>query len=212
MLFRHISNRTGVTAVGAAFVGWGTLCFDADHDGDEDVLVSNGHVIRYPRAAPLSQKPLLFENMNGQRFRSVGDSAGDYIASPHMARGSAYSDLDLDGDLDVGVIDTEEPVSELRNDLNDLRSMSVRLIGSSSSRDAVGTVVVATIGDKTMMRQVIGGGSYASTGTSVLHFGLGDSKTIDSLEIRWPSGLTQQVENVASGERVVAVEGSGDYR
>ena len=212
MLFRHISNRSGVTAVGAAFVGWGTLCFDADHDGDEDVLVSNGHVIRYPRAAPLKQKPLFFENMNGQRFRSVGDEAGDYIASPHMARGSAYSDLDYDGDLDVVVIHTEEPVSILQNDIDDGRAIAVRLVGTKSARHPVGAVVVASVGDRQIMRQIIGGGSYASTGTSVLHFGVGDSDRIEALEIRWPSGLTETIEGVTVGERIVAVEGQGAIR
>jgi enediyne biosynthesis protein E4 len=206
MLFRHVSNRTGVTAVGSLFVGWGTLCFDADHDGDEDVFVSNGHVIRYPRASPLRQTPLFFENMAGERFRNVAEQAGTYMSQPHMARGSATSDLDNDGDWDVVVMHTGEQTSLLQNTCRTGNYLTLELFGRSSSRDAVGTVVQLTAGGKKTLRQWVGGGSYASTSTRRLHFGFDTADAVEQVEIRWPSGVVQQLSDVTANTCIAVVE------
>ena len=206
-LFRHVSHRTGITAVGASFVGWGTLCLDADRDGDEDVLVSNGHVIRYPRSAPLRQKALMFENIDGQAFRDVSSQAGDYINSPHMARGSAISDLDNDGNPDVVVMHTNEPVDILENTCEAGHFLSVELIGTVCSRDAIGAKVTVTIGGLSMHRQIVGGGSYGSSGSQRLHFGYGDSvKAIDKVTVRWPSGAESEFRDVTPDSFLVAIE------
>ncbi|MEQ9406962.1 MAG: CRTAC1 family protein [Fuerstiella sp.] len=206
MLFRHVSQRAGVTAVGAMYVGWGTLCADVDQDGDEDVLVSNGHVIRFPRAAPLRQTPLLFENLDGRRFRNVAAEAGNYLSTEHMARGSAMADFDHDGDPDVAVMHTGEPVALLQNDGAAGGFLCIELIGIRSPRDAVGTVVELVIGEQKMVRQWVGGGSYASTGSRRLHFGLGTAKRVDRLEVRWPSGTIQQLTNVDANTFLCVVE------
>ncbi|MFM7925563.1 MAG: FG-GAP repeat domain-containing protein, partial [Planctomycetaceae bacterium] len=100
MVFRHVSQRIGLNAVGGAWVGWGTTCQDFDLDGDEDIFVSNGHVIRYPTNAPLNQLPLLLENQQGRRLINVAAAAGtgSWMDQPHMGRGAAAADLDHDGD------------------------------------------------------------------------------------------------------------------
>ncbi|GAB5442436.1 MAG: hypothetical protein Fues2KO_27850 [Fuerstiella sp.] len=213
LLFRHVSQRTGVTAVGAAYVGWGTVCFDADHDGDEDAFISNGHVIRYPRSAPLRQTPLVFENQDGSRFENVAEAAGDYTASPHMGRGAAFSDLDQDGDLDLIVNHTNEPVALLRNDSTSGHFLQMQLIGRTSPRDAVTAVVTVSVGERTIRRQWIGGGSYASTLSGQLHFGLGHASNSDSntlpavtLTVDWPSGRQQTFTDVGVDQLVVIHE------
>jgi len=206
MLFRHVSNQTGVTAVGSLFVGWGTLCFDADHDGDEDVLVSNGHVIRYPRASPLRQIPLFFENMAGERFRNVAEQAGTYMGQPHMARGSASSDLDNDGDRDIVVMHTGEQTSLLKNTCRTGNYLTMELFGRNSARDAVGAIVQLTAGGKKTLRQWVGGGSYASTSTRLLHFGFNTADAVEHVEIRWPSGVVQQLSDVAANTCIAVVE------
>lgn len=209
-LFRHVSHRTGITAAGASFVGWGTLCFDADRDGDEDVLVSNGHVIRFPRSAPLLQEALMFENINGQTFRNVSSQVGDYIRSPHMARGSANADLDNDGSLDVVVMHTNEPVDLLKNDCTKGHFLSLELIGTTGSRDPVGATISVTIGEKNMHRQVVGGGSYGSSGSQRLHFGFADNaKSIDRVTVRWPRGAESVFRDIAPNSHLRVIENRG---
>jgi len=206
LLFRHAGHRTNVTDLGAMFVGWGTVCFDADHDGDEDVFVANGHVIRYPTAAPLRQVPLLLENQDGLRFTNVAPAAGRYTSTAHMARGCATSDFDDDGDLDMAVMHTNEPMAVLQNAGSDSGFLSVELTGRQGSRDAIGTVVEVVTKNRRMFRQWSGGGSYASTNSRRLHFGLPGGETIEELNVRWPSGTIQSFRDVVSEGHVAIVE------
>lgn len=207
LMFRHVSQLTGVTAVGAMYVGWGSCCFDADLDGDEDVFVSNGHAVRYPRSAPVRQVPLLFENLNGRRFENAAPQAGDYLNLPHMGRGAACGDLDSDGDLDLIVSHINEPAAVLRNETEQAGHwLEVELSGTTSSRDAIGTVVSVQLRNGTLIRQWRGGGSYASTNSRRLHFGLGDEDYIQKLEVRWPSGIDQTLDAPAVNRLLRLVE------
>ena len=211
LLFRHVSQPVGVTAVGGLFVGWGTHCFDVDRDGDEDMYVANGHVIRYPTNAPDRQTPLLFENQGNLRFRNVAAEAGDYTASPHMARGVASADFDSDGDVDLAISNVNEPVALLINETpSDGNWLEVDLIGRQSPRDAVGALVTVKTNERELRRHWRGGGSYASTNSRRLHFGLGSATTIEGVEIRWPSGIRQIVTAPAARQvlRVLEAEDS----
>lgn len=208
-MFRHVSHIAGLTTVGGLFVGWGTSFFDFDLDGDEDVFVSNGHVIRHPSEAPVRQLPLLFENTQGRRFANVAPGAGGYLAKPHMGRGVARGDLDGDGDIDLVICHTNEPVSVLEN-LTDRRGrhwLGVRLIGTSpeGSRDAAGAIVTLRVaGMPNQTRQVKSGTSYASSNGPRLTFGLGDSTKVDLIRIRWPGGGVQDVGPI-DGDQVLVI-------
>lgn len=206
-VFRHISHRVGINKVGAQYVGWGSACFDADHDGDEDTILSNGHVIRFPVSSTLSQPAIVFENLNGETVRNVPDSLGRYGSRPHMARGSAVLDFDRDGDLDLCIMHSNEPVALLRNEINDHQSIQVALIGSESERSAIASSVIASSGEQAWLRQRKAGGSYSSSETAVLHFGLPAACDKVDLKIRWPSQTDQTVDGVAVGSEIVVVEG-----
>lgn len=205
LLFRHVSQPLGVTAVGGMYVGWGTACFDIDLDADEDIFVSNGHVIRYPTNAPLRQRPLVFENEQGKRFRNVAEQAGEYTRSPHMGRGVAAGDFDGDGDLDLAISHTNEPAALLGNESErGGHWLALRLIGTRSPRDPIGAVVKVQTQQGFQVRHLRGGGSYASTHTRLIHFGLGTESVVEQVEIRWPSGGRQILE-VSAVDRVLHV-------
>jgi len=206
-VFQHVSRATGVSAVGGLYVGWGTAFFDFDRDGDEDIFTSNGHVIRFPVTAPLRQEPLLFENQAGKGFLNVASAAGPYLAAPHMGRGVALGDVDDDGDQDLAVSHTNEPLALLSNEsANQNHWLSLRLIGRRSNRDAVGTVVRIRTAGGEQMRQVKGGASYASSSDLRVFFGLGEQRQVDRIEIRWPAGETQLLSGVPADRTSIVHE------
>lgn len=208
-LFRHVSQVTGVTAVGALYVGWGTAFCDFDKDGDEDTFVSNGHAIRYPENAPIRQKPLLFENVHGKRLENVAPTVGSYFTEPHQGRGSAAGDLDRDGDLDLVVSRLNEPVALLSNTTHTKQHwISLRLIGRQSSRLPIGVIVKLKTPRGEQMRQIKGGTSYGSTVDARLFFGLGTEATANSVAIQWPSGETQTLPMLDGDRAWVIVEQS----
>ena len=210
-MFTHVSQSTGVTAVGGIYVGWGTVFFDFDRDGDEDIFSSNGHVVRYPQNAPLRQTPLLLENHDGTRFVNVADAAGDYTDSPHMGRGVAVGDVDNDGDLDLVISHINEPVALLSNESeNSNQWIALRLVGTQSSRDPVGAVVRMETTSGIQIRQVKGGTSYASSSDPRIFFGLKETDTILRLEIHWPSGFKQTLSGEPANRSLTMIEPSAE--
>jgi hypothetical protein len=204
--FLHVSRSTGVTAVGSLFVSFGTLFFDFDRDGDEDIFVTNGHVIRYPISAPVKQLPLLFENRGG-RFVNVAPVAGPYLAEPHLGRGVASGDIDNDGDIDLVLSPINEPTAVLINESSDRNHwLRVRLIGVKSQRDAVGAHVTLVTSAGRQTRQVKGGGSYLSQSDLHCFFGIPGEATFERLSIRWPSGATLEFNDLALDRTLIAIE------
>jgi hypothetical protein len=192
--FEHISQKSGVATVGTMFVGFGVVFLDADRDGDEDVFVTNGHVLRYPNNAPVMQLPLCFESQAGSHFINVASGTGDYGHQTHVGRGVARGDLDGDGDLDVTVSHLDaasallENVSENRNSW-----IALRLIGTQTNRDAIGTRVELHTKTGRQCRQVSSGDSYLSHSDRTLFWGIPQGELVESLTIEWPNGKKQQI-------------------
>lgn len=207
LLFTHMSRPLGIADVGGVYVGWGTAFADLDRDGDEDVISSNGHVMRFPVNAPVRQTPLLFENRRDQGFVDVARNAGEYLASAHEGRGLAVGDIDSDGDLDVAISRVNEPAVLLSNESHVPHHwLGLRLVGTVSSRDAVGTIVHLRSAAGTQIRQVKGGGSYLSSSDQVLFFGLGTDQRVEEIAIRWPSGRLQSIRDVEPDRLITVLE------
>jgi len=188
-VFENVSAVAGITAVGAVYVGFGTMFLDADLDGAEDLFVANGHVMQFPTQAPLLQRPLLLHNRRGTRMVNVAEHAGEYFTTGHLGRGAAAGDLDGDGDEDIVVSQTNEPIAMLVNETpHDSIAVVVRLVGVATHRDAIGASAVLETTARRMLRQVKGGASYLSSGSRELVFGLAADERPLRLRVRWPGG------------------------
>ena len=211
-VFLDESPRSGVGPTSLLDLTFGVLFFDADLDGRMDLLLANGHVEPTVQAVQKDvayrQAPALYRNAGEGRFDRLGARSGD-LAEPLVARGAAYADLDADGDVDLVLVENGGPARVYINPTNaPERSVRLRLEGSGkSNRDAVGARVTAAIGGRTLTQEVSGGQSYLSASEKTLTFGLGDAPKIDTLEIRWPDGATQTLQDVPGGARLTVREG-----
>ena len=213
--FNDSTIRAGI-GVETRFVGWGTGVVDLDNDGLPDLFVVTGGV--YPEvertlpAYPFHTPRLVFRNLGDGRFEELIEEAGPGVAAPHASRGCAFGDFDNDGDMDVVVINMNEPPSLLRNDVSGGgRWIKVLLEGVKSNRSAIGARVVARYGDRVQAQEVSAQSSFYSASERRLHFGLGAATTV-ALAIRWPNGATETVPPVDANQLVVIREGAGIVR
>jgi hypothetical protein len=211
--FSDVSFASQTARASMPFVGWGTHFMDYDNDGWLDLLVANGHV--YPqveRAGPgarYAQRKLLYRNNQNGTFTETTAAAGAALAQPAVSRGSAAGDLDNDGDLDVIVNNLDGAPTVLRNDGGNGHNFLVVLLeGRTVNRGAVGATVVVRAGTLTQRAERRAGDSYLSHSDPRLHFGLGDHKTVASIEVRWPDGATQRFDGVPADTFVRIVEGA----
>ncbi len=210
--FDDVTIASGL-GVETRFIGWGAGIVDLDNDGNPDLFMVTGGV--YPELArklakyPMKTPRTIFRNLGNGKFEELLEMAGPGITAPHCSRGCAFGDFDNDGDLDVLVINLNEPPSLLRNDVTGKNHwLKVKLIGVKSNRGAVGARVTAHYGDKVQAQEVLSQSSFYSSNDSRLHFGLGAAKTAN-LVIRWPNGGTETVMNVSADQLVTVKEGSG---
>jgi hypothetical protein len=213
--FTDSTIRAGL-GVETRYVGWGTGMVDLDNDGLPDLFVVTGSV--YPEVErqlpsyPFRTPRLVFRNLGDGRFEELIDEAGPGVAAVHASRGCAFGDFDNDGDVDVLVMNMNEPPSLLRNDVSGGGHwLKVLLMGVKSNRSAIGARVVARYGGRAQAQEVTAQSSFYSADDRRLHFGLGTSKSAD-LTIRWPNGATENVPNVEADQLVVIREGAGILR
>lgn len=187
-LFTFVSHVQGIRAIESDFVGFGTLFTDADLDGDEDLFVTNGHVILHPTLAPRKQLPLVLEN-TGTQFNRLQWPQSHVLGQPHEGRGLAQADLDRDGDPDLIYAHVDETPLVLENRVESAgTSLVVRLIGTTGPRTAIGAVVEVETEQATRVRTIKGGGSYLSTSENVLFFGIPNGETAKRIRVQWSSG------------------------
>jgi hypothetical protein len=213
--YTDVTIRAGI-GVETRYVGWGAGLVDLDNDGLPDIFMVTGGV--YPEvektlpAYPVKTPRLVFRNLGNGRFEELIEEAGPGVAAVHCSRGCAFGDFDNDGDVDIVVVNLNEPPSLLRNDLTgEGHWLKVLLIGSTSNRSAIGAKVAARYGTRTQVQAVTAQASFYSVNDRRLHFGLGAAASAD-LTIRWPNGATEEIAGVAAGRLVVIREGAGVVR
>ncbi|MGH9748455.1 MAG: CRTAC1 family protein [Candidatus Polarisedimenticolia bacterium] len=219
-LFVDDAALAGVGNPSLLTLAFGCFFFDFDLDGVLDIFVANGHVENDINAVQPSvtyaQPPHLFRGLGGGRFEPVEHAVGSDLAVPRVARGAAFADIDGDGDLDIAVSRNNGPAVLLRNDGGAAASfIRLRLAGTRSNRDALGSVVRLTSGAPPQRRTVRAAASYASQSETVLTFGLGPARDRDlpvAFEVTWPDGTRQTFAGLLPGRLHVLREGDAAAR
>ncbi|HXZ81795.1 MAG TPA: CRTAC1 family protein [Terriglobales bacterium] len=214
MTFNEVSNGAGISAITTRYLGWGIGCVDFDNDSWDDLFIVNGHVYpqvdTYEAGAKYRERKLLFQNQRDGTFREVSDQTGPALSIPQASRGAAFGDLNNDGKIDVVVENIDGAPMILRNDSgNGNHWITLQLVGTRSNRLAIGARVKAIAGSLVQIDEVHSGGSYLSQSDMRIHFGLGDAAKVDRVEIRWPSGQTETLQNLAGDRFYVIKEGVG---
>jgi len=211
--FEDVATASGL-AVENRFVEWGAAIADFDNDGWQDLMYMTGNVYpeieqrfpRYPHKGPR----VLFSNRGDGRFEQQTANSGSGLTTPRSSRGAAFGDFDNDGDVDVLVMNMNEPPSLLRNDYRGPNHwLTVELQGTTSNRLALGATVRVTAAGRTQARAILSQSSYYSHDDLRAHFGLGSAAVADRIEVAWPSGEREAVEHVAADRFVRIKEGSG---
>ncbi len=211
--FNDVTLASGL-GVETRFTGWGAGIVDLDNDGYPDLFLVTGGV--YPELErklsgyPYKTPRVVFRNLRNGKFEELIEAAGPGVEAPHSSRGCAFGDFDNDGDLDVLIVNLNEPPSLLRNDVRGNNHwLKVKLAGTQSNRSAIGARVLLRYGGKQQVQEVVSQSSYCSSNDPRLHFGLGTADTAD-LEVRWPSGARQTFRKLAADQLIVIREGSPD--
>ena len=212
-LFVDVAMRSDVGRSSLLTLGFGCFFFDYDLDGWQDMYVADGHLdpdiehiqqrVRYAEPAHL------FRNAGGGGFHDVTMSMGESFAAPRVARGAAYGDINNDGAPDMIVTTNGGPAVLFLNEGTTNHSLRVKLVGTKSNRDGIGSVVFVHAGENGQKLMLHSGSSYLSASELVLTFGLGGASKADAIEIHWPSGATDRIKDVNADQIITVKEGSG---
>jgi hypothetical protein len=211
-MFTDVTKTAGL-AVETRYICWGAGFADLDNNGWPDLIVATGAI--YPEIEakfpefPLKTPRLVYRNLGGGKFEELIEEAGPGIAAVHCSRGCAFGDFDNDGDVDIVVVNLNEPPSLLRNDIRKPGNwLKIRLIGVHSNRSAIGSRVVMRYGGKVQAQSVMAQSSYLSVNDRRLHFGLGAATQAD-IEIAWTNGAIEKLSSIRANQLVVVQEGHG---
>jgi len=206
--FSDVTIQEGL-GVETRYVSWGAGIVDLDNDGLPDLFWVTGSV--YPEVEkrvagfPHRTPRVVFRNLGNGRFEELTEEAGPGVTAPHSSRGCAFGDFDNDGDVDIVIVNLNEPPSLLRNDVKgDNHWIKFKLEGVKSNRSAIGARVVVSYGGRRQAQEVMAQAGFLSVNDKRLHFGLGKVDKVD-VEVRWPSGLRQRFAGVPS-DRLVTID------
>ncbi|MBN2349162.1 MAG: CRTAC1 family protein [Bacteroidales bacterium] len=203
-VFSEVSNPSGIASAAAQHVGWSSSFIDFDNDGDVDIFKTNGELKHL-----YGHEDQLFENIDGKTFKEVSVEHGEYFKKELVGRGACFGDYDNDGDIDAYIMNLNDKGVLLRNNKgNENNWLELHLIGDKSNKDGIGARIKITVGDKIQAAQKKSTTGYLSQNDPRLHFGLGSKEKADKIEIIWPSGIIQHLENVQANQILTVKESS----
>jgi len=216
-LFVDEAPRSEVGRATLLTLGFGCFFFDYDLDGWPDIFIANGHIDgdiqRVQPNVKYAMPPHLFRNVGKGNFQEVTKTLGTAFNTPRVGRGAAYGDMNNDGRLDLLLSTNGGPAFLFENDVVPgspaNKSLRIKLVGTKSNRDGIGTIVTVTTGAGTESQMMRSGSSYLSASELVLTYGLGQLPQADAIEIRWPSGQVDKLSTVPAGQTVTVTEGKG---
>jgi len=199
--FNYVSTPSGLAGMTLAHSGWGVRVFDFDNDGWKDLLIAQGHdldTIELTNPNLRYREPMLLARNTGKSFVDVSQRSGEIFRQSWVARGLAIGDLDNDGRLDAVVTTNDGPAYVLRNETPSTNHwLLLKLVGHKSNRDAIGANVKLVTASGEQFATVTTASSYLSSSDKRVHFGTGKESSVQSIEIRWPSGIVQTLKNIS---------------
>jgi hypothetical protein len=216
-LFVDEAPRSEIGRASLLTLGFGCFFFDYDLDGWPDILIANGHIdADIQRVQPnvkYAMPPHVFRNVGRGNFQEVTRSLGAEFDAPRVGRGAAYGDINNDGRLDLLLSTNGGRAYLFENDATGeaalQKSLRIKLVGTKSNRDGIGTVAKVTTSGETQSQMMRSGSSYLSASELMLTFGLARHEKVDVIEVRWPSGQVDTLSNIPTGQTITVTEGKG---
>jgi tetratricopeptide (TPR) repeat protein len=208
------TRPAGLFTPSFALLGFGTQFIDGELDGLRDLIITNGDVEDFTDVGrPYRQRPQYYQSVGGAKFSEIqADTLGSFFEGTYVGRGLSRLDWDRDGREDCLVSHLDSPVALLTNRTQNFGNyLAVQLRGVVSARDAIGANVTVRIGEESWIQSLTAGDGYMASNQRQLVFGLGERQQVDSLTIRWPSGQTDQFDNLPVGYEILFIEGGSRY-
>ena len=212
-IFSDVTFAAGL-GLHSQYLGWGTMFFDFDNDGWPDLILANGHVYpevdKFHLGSGYMEPRLLYHNNGNGTFTDISATSGPGINATSSARGLAIGDLWNDGQLSVVIANVYAKPSLLVNAVHSAHHwVAFKTVGTRSNRDGIGAKITAKVGNRILVDEVRSGSSYISQNDLRVHFGLGSATKLDSVQVRWPSGLTEFFSSLPIDAVATLKEGSG---
>ena len=208
--FNYTTKTSGMNRISMLHSGWGLRLIDYDNDGWKDLLIAQGHdldTVELTNPQIRYREPMLLARNTGHGFVDVSAASGSVFREAWVGRGLATGDIDNDGRVDAVVSTNDGPAHVIRNETKTANHwLTLRLVGHKSNRDAIGAVVKIVTAKGAQYATVTTASSYLSSSDKRVHFGLGAETTVSTLEIRWPSGISQTLKNVRGDQMLVIDE------
>jgi len=212
--FTDLAGPSNFGPISIPFLGFGMKFLDFDNDGWKDIFVANGHVNpqvdQHSFGVTYAERPLLFHNLGNGKFEEIGTRAGPGMSRRYLARGAATADFFNKGKQDVlvSVLDGS-PLLLHNNGRQDSHWLSVKVLGVRSNRDGFGARIQVKAAGLTQSAEVRANASFESASDPRLHFGLGAATSVDSIEVRWPSGAVDKIGPLPANQGITIEEGKG---